>query len=51
MEGESQTLSESHLGADDNDDPANWCRETTELYDTGGADADYGTPGAAGSCP
>ena len=55
MEGESQTLSESHLDAGDNDVPDNWCRETSELYDTGGGDtglgeADYGTPGAAGSC-
>jgi large repetitive protein len=50
VEGQSHTLSESHLDAVSNDDPANWCT-ATELYDTGGAEADYGTPGIAGSCP
>jgi large repetitive protein len=50
VEGMSETLSESHLDATSNDDPASWCN-SSELYDTGGADADYGTPGLAGSCP
>jgi hypothetical protein len=49
MEGESHELSESHLDATSNDAPENWC-QATELYDTGGADADYGTPGTANSC-
>jgi hypothetical protein len=54
MEAESQELSESHLDAAENDLPENWC-QATELYDsggsdTGGADADYGTPGTTNSC-
>jgi hypothetical protein len=60
MEGQSQELSESHLDASSNDSPDNWCRaaEPTDTGgadtggpDTGGDDADYGTPGTAGSCP
>ncbi len=50
VEGVSETLSESHLDATSNDDPANWCTGS-ERYDTGGADPDYGSPGIAGSCP